>query len=310
MRKGNIKKRERANKLAGQYSDFFYKNIILQLPDIFVEHFDYIYNLYPLLNPTAKSFHVSFIVSEYVKIMIAKYVENGAKLYFYSHGAGGGEIKDTAIFHDTSVSDNYYTWGWKINETEIPGKAYRCYGFKKIYDQQEKKILYDCALAFNALDESDKKFFTPITNYFLSNIDLKKYSRILARPRPTRKWENMKKQLSFLNHKNIILDSGRTKLAVIAAKTKVMITFAWVYPQTSFSECIYVDHPTVCMVIDWDYTTIFEPYYHFLIEQKVFHESVESLVDHLNKVNIDEWWSVLIKNPMYKEFKYKFLREV
>lgn len=310
LKKGDVKKRERANKLAEQYNDFFYKNLILQLPKAFVEQFDYIYNLYPLVNPAKKTFHISFIVSEYVKIMVAKYVENGARLYFYQHGGGGGEIKDRSIFHDSSVSDNYVTWGWKIDETQIPGKAYRCHGFKKRFDSYDNKVLFDCTLAFNLIGESDKVFFKPITDYFFANIDLNKFPRILGRPRPVRKLGGHKAQLDFINHPNVTIDSGKTDMAHIIAHSKILITFKWVWPQTVFTESLYVDHPAIAMVIDLDCSTVFKPYYDFFLEQKVFHDSIESLVEHLNTVEIDKWWNEVMKHPMYKGYKYEFLREV
>ncbi|MBX7046494.1 MAG: hypothetical protein K1X86_11735 [Ignavibacteria bacterium] len=310
LQKGDVNKRERANKLAETYTNNFYKNIILQLPKAFVEHFDHIYNLYPLVNPEKKAFHVSFIVSEYVKILVAKYVEHGAKLLFYQHGGGGGEIKDRSIFHDSSVSDNYVTWGWKIDPNQIPGKAYRCHGFRKRFESYDNEVLYDCTLAFNLIGESDKKFFKPITDYFLANIDLKKYPRILGRPRPVRKLGSLKSQLDFIQHPNVSIDSGKTDMAYIIAHSKILVTFKWVWPQTVFTESAYVDHPAVAMVIDLDCSTVFKPYYDFFLEQKVFHDTIESLVEHLNTVNIDDWWGKIIQHPMYKAYKNEFLRQV
>lgn len=310
LRKGDTKKRERANKLAETYNDFFYKNIILQLPKTFVENFEYIYNLFPLYNPEKKIFHASFIVSEYVKILVAKYVQHGAKLYFYQHGSGAGEIKDRSIFHDSSMSDNYVTWGWIINDTDILGKAYRCYGFQKKYDKLEKTGEYDCTLAFNLIDESDKKFYKPITDYFFSHLDFSKYKKILARPRPVRRMGSLKSQLDFITNEHVTIDAGKVDMANIVASSKIMVTFKWVWPQTVFSESIYVDHPIVAMVIDFDSTTVFKPYYDFFLEQKVYHETIESLVNHLNTVDINKWWSEVIAQPMYKAFKHEFLREV
>lgn len=310
LRKGDTKKRERVNKLAETYDDFFYKNIILLLPKTFVENFDYIYNLFPIYRPEKKIFHVSFIVSEYIKILVAKYVTHGAKLYFYQHGSGAGEIKDRSIFHDSSMADNYVTWGWKINDTDILGKAYRCYGFQKKYEKLEKTGIYDCTLAFNLIHASDKKFYTPITDYFFSHLDFKKYKKVLGRPRPVGRMGNMKSQLDFIKNEHFMIDAGKASIASIVASSKIMITFKWFWPQTVFSECIYVDHPIVAMVIDFDSTTIFKPYYNFFLEQKVYHKTIESLVNHLNTVNIQEWWSKVIQQPMYKAFKHEFLREV
>ena len=306
----NIAKRQRANKLAEEYDDFFYKNLILQLPEILVERFDHIMEEIPLHDPKGKTFHVSILPSEFNTILIAKYVRHGAKLHFYQHGGGGGEINNRAIFHYSSFSDHYVTWGWKINETEIPGKAYRCHGFKNRYNKFGKDFLYDCAFVFTALDEHYKNFFRPITDYIFKNLDFGKYPRVIARPRPLRKWEDSRSQLDFIKHEKIKIDSGKTDMAYIAAKSKIVVTFKWIWPQTIFAECIYVDHPIIAMVADLNCTTIFKPYYDFFVEQKVFHETVESLVDHLNSVDLDKWWSKLTEHPMYISYKHTFVRKV
>lgn len=310
LRKGDTAKRERAIKLAESYDNFFYKNIILQLPKTFVEHFDYILNLYPLINSSKKSFHASFIASEYIKILVAKYVVNGATLSIYQHGGGGGEIKDRSIFHDSSVSDNYVTWGWKIDETNVPGKAYRCYGFEKNYLKEKGEIKYDLALVYTLMDEEYKNIFRPITNYIISNLDFEKYKRVIARPRPQGKFADAKSQLDFIKTDKVIIDRGTSKIASFVASVDLMVTFAYEWPQTVFSECLYVNHPIICMVMKLDITSIFKPYYDFFLEQKVFHETVESMVEHLNTMDKNKWWAELIQQPMYKAFKHEFLRQV
>jgi hypothetical protein len=57
-------------------------------------------------------------------------------------------------------------------------------------------------------------------------------------------------------------------------------------------------------------TNIVKPYYDFLLKQGVIHNNFISLVEHLNKIDLDEWWAALIKEPMYLQFKNEFLRKV
>ena len=97
-------------------------------------------------------------------------------------------------------------------------------------------------------------------------------------------------------------------MAEITAKSRLVIQFN--IPATNFMECLYVDHPTIGLLSNDQPTEIVKPYYSFFTQQGVMHENFESLVDHLNKVDIDEWWGALIKEPMYQQFKNEFLRQV
>ena len=308
FRKGDTSKREKAWQIAERYSDIFYKNVIRRVPKTFVEHFQYQFDLAELHNPAAKVFHISIFLSDFMKILVAKYVENGALLYIYQHGGGAGEVKDRANFHDASMSDKNITWGWKIHDNEVPHKAFRCFKFKKIYEASSHKKTIDVLFAFNVIGEH-ATYYKDFMKNLLDNLSKERYKNIVARPRVLKRWEDAKPQLNFIENKNVTIESGRAKAPALAARTKIVVTFTWWSPQTLFAECCFVNQPVVSFVREVDYTTIFKPYYDFFIEQKAFHESWESLVDHLNNTDLDKWWADLIKHPMYKSYKHTFVRE-
>jgi len=108
----------------------------------------------------------------------------------------------------------------------------------------------------------------------------------------------------------VAIDNGQQSIAAMVKRSKIVLIFTYEWPQTNFSECLYVDHPVVSIVEGLNCTSIFKPYYDFFIEQKVYHESSESLIEHLNTMNIDEWWSNLIRMEEYQAFKHTFLRKV
>lgn len=309
LTKGDTTKRKRALEIAARYSSEFYRRVISELSANVVEHFDTLMEMIPLHSPEKKTFHTSFTNAEFMKLVIAKHVENGSAHYIYQHGGGAGEVYDRAIFHDATMSDKYITWGWKLHDNEIESKAYRCEKFKGIYDTTPNTKEIDCLFAFNVIC-SDGPFYKEFMHNIQVNFDKSKYTNVIARPRVTSKWKDAKKDLSFLDHSFYKIDSGKTKVANLVKRSKIVVTFSWVSPQTLFAECVYVNHPVVSFVKELDKTTIFEPYYDFFIKNKVYHENWDTLVEHLNTTNIDEWWSKLIQTPEYNEFKYKFARNI
>jgi putative transferase (TIGR04331 family) len=308
----NKEKRKKCIEIANDRSDLFIKNLILQLPDLYVEYFDYNYNKISLFQPENKEFHVSLITAPFNKLLIAKYLDHGAKLYYYQHGGGGGEIPDRSIFHDSSYSTNYMTWGWKINDTEIPSKAYRCEGFKRLYAKNTGPKTYDFALVYSLVlnDPIYFNFYKSHTDVILNGIDHTKFKKIIARPRRSNRWKNASSELQFISDKRVKIDSGQSPMTELIYQSKIVVIFTYEWPQTNFSECLYVNHPVISIVEKLNCTSIFKPYYQFFIDKKVFHETSESMVKHLNEVDLIEWWTSVIEEPMYKEFKHTFLRQV
>jgi hypothetical protein len=204
------------------------------------------------------------------------------------------------------------TWGWKINETEIPSKAYRCEGFKKLYSKHTGPRTYDFALVYSLVlnDPIYFNFYKSHTDAILSSIDHTKFKKIIARPRRTNRWKNASSELKFITDSRVKIDSGQSPMTQLIYQSKVVVIFTYEWPQTNFSECLYVNHPVVSIVANMNCTNVFQPYYDFFIENSVFHLTSESLVNHLNTVDIDKWWNELTTKKMYLDFKHLFLREV
>lgn len=104
------------------YSSVFIKNIIKMLPKVYVENFEELLNMIPIYDANRKIFHVSFMENIFIRIMLAKYLENGALLYYYQHGGFYGEYKYHSAHHfEHKISDQYMTWGWKMLKRDYPG---------------------------------------------------------------------------------------------------------------------------------------------------------------------------------------------
>jgi len=56
-------------------------------------------------------------------------------------------------------------------------------------------------------------------------------------------------------------------------------------------------------------TDIVKPYYHYFMEKKVLHTSIESVAGHLNSVRTDLWWDGIKRSEEYIGYKNRFAGE-
>lgn len=301
---GDSRKRRNANDIAERCTDIYIKNIIRLIPQAFIEYFNTLLEGVPLHYPMRKVIHVHNTPSILSNFLIAKYVEQGAKLYWYQHGAYYGELMGhNAHYFEASVSDQFRTWGWKMNSNDVPWKAYRLEKFRINYEKSTEAVIYDAMICFPGFSSRNTTFLQQRSMQLFNNLDPKKYSQILARPRPGK--SNPAKDLMFIEQKNVIKDSGRSDLIPLIKKSVIVIQLSC--PATNFLECLYVDHPTIGILNNEQPTPIIKPYYDFLLQAGVLHEDTRSLVTHLNTVDVREWWGAVVRRPEYKQFKKLFL---
>ena len=289
------------------YTKTFISNIIKYIPKVYIEYFDYLMDKIPLYEPEKKIFHVSMLENLFLRFTIAKYTEYGAKLYYYQHGGFYGEYKyHNAHHYESSIADIFMTWGWKIKENDMPSKAYRIEKFSRNFNYKNKK-LFDLLLVYPSIYSVNEKRFKQISSLFFQNINRDKFAKICARPRPKSTF-NRRGDLNFISNDVNKIDSGFTRLGKLISQSKLVILLF--HPSTTILECLYVDQPVVALLHNKDPSEIIKPYYDYLIEKGVLHNTMGSLLDHLNTTNIDTWWPALLKELTYQQFKHEFLRKV
>jgi len=306
---GDKSRRDKVNQIAERYDDIFLKNVITQLPASIVEHFQSLYDGIKPIWPEKKCFHVHDTKSLYIKMLIAKYTELGARLIWYQHGSFYGEFEgDSAHHFEHSVSDEYRTWGWKIKEKDVPWKAYRLEKFRLKYYEYSVSREYDLLLAFPNIKNHTRKLYKNFTDYLLEHLEPTRYNKILARPRALNKVFSHKSELSFITDDRVDKTTGLSHMAEDMTRCKVILQM--VVPATNFLECIYTDHITVGLLQNDQPTDLIKPYYDFFLEKGVLHEDVESLVAHLNRIDPEKWWASVIADPIYQSYKETYTRKV
>lgn len=308
---GNKKARKRIEQIAGQAESLFIKNVIRQIPRIYVEHFRSLYNSVELYDPGSKTFHIlgNFYLGRR-QLTIARYIEEGARLIWYQNGGYIGEVVSKySRYLSHGVADEYRTWGWRMTEKDRPGKAWY---LEKFRDTHQKKNCsekeYDILLCFPKMTPGEREMLIKNGSIILNHLDKDRYSKIIVRPRlsgsVTGQVESLQKMIAGTEVK---LSSGMTSMADETASARCVIQMS--VPATNFLECIYVDHPTMGVLNNDQPTDIIKPWYKFLEQKGVLHFGPAELTDFLNHIDIEEWWSELISKDGYREFKQNFARQ-
>jgi len=305
---GNTKKRKYVNRLAGQKEDLFEKNVILMLPKILVEHFDSIYRTIPMVEPEKKVFHVQGTFRfTYQQFVIAKYIAAGAKLIWYQDGAFIGEfISKYSRYLAHSVADEYRTWGWKLTEKDVPWKAYPLVKLARKYGKYSGKTAkaYDLMLCYPKFRDNSREYYRELTNQLLSGLNRDNVKNIIARPQPSKGGVKEAYNVDFITDDRVTVSDTSRSMPEEMALSRCVVQMN--VPATNFPECIYVDQPVTGILRNDQPTEIIRPHYEFFLREGVLHHGVEAMTDHLNKINIEEWWKEVISKPEYLAYKREF----
>jgi hypothetical protein len=310
---GDRKARKRVNELACKSDDLFIKNMIRQIPTIFVEHFYSLYNSVQLFDPASKTFHVMGNFSPGRRqLTIARYIEAGSRLVWYQNGAFIGEIVNKySRYLSHSVADDYRTWGWQMTEKDRPGKAWFLEKFRVAYEENSVNVSgkeYDLLLCFPKLSSRVKERLLRDGKKIIRQLDTDLYPGILVRPQPSSTLTGQSEILqSLFSDTRAVLSSGTSSMPAETASARCVVQLS--VPATNFLECIYMDHPTMGILNNDQPTDLVQPWYRFLEQKGVLYSDGDSLAYGLNHMDIEEWWSDLVSTDGYREFKSKFARK-
>jgi putative transferase (TIGR04331 family) len=229
-------------------------------------------------------------------------------LYYYQHGGYYGEYQfHNGHFHESSISDKFITWGWKMLEKDEPGFALKCEKFKRDFWAKKIDPEFDILLVYPVIENKVRKKIQSRSELLLGSLDRNKYKKLCVRPRPTQKL-NRTEDFDFLKNEVNQIDQGFQPIVNLISKSRLVLHFT--YPSTNMMECFYVNQPCVALLENNSPSDIIKPYYDFFIMNGVFHLTMDTLVEHLNKIDLEIWWEEIKNNSVYLDFKKQFINEM
>jgi len=305
---GDTEKRRSVNRLADEKTDIFEKNVIRMLPKILVEYFDGIYQSIPLHEPEKKVFHVQGRFGfSFQQLVIARYITAGAKLIWYQDGAVIGEvISKYSRYLTHGVADEYRTWGWKMTKKDVPWKAYPLISLSRKYNlyRNENDRKYDLMLCYPKFRDDSSEYYAGLTNQLLTGLSNEKEWKIVARPQPSKGSVKRVNRVDFITDERVTVSDTNRSMPEEMALSRCVVQMK--VPATNFPECIYVDQPVTGILRNEQPTDIIKPHYTFFLKSGILHHDMETLIEILNRVNLEEWWAEVIAKPEYKAFKREF----
>lgn len=317
VHKGFLKTRETAKRKlvyekVQQETRVDIQTMLEHLPDYLVEYFSFYLSQVKKHPKSPIAVHYYRLYSLFNKFLVAFWVDKGSRLNIYQHGSGYGEYYKMHI-NETDMSDNFFTWGWSIDEKHKPGPAFPLEKFKQLYDEAklENKNKKDILVCPPVLGTYFRDQIMNSVERLSTHLDQTKYSSILIRPRPKGGGLSYRDEFMRFQNTNIKVDTGlgRNRIAQLVKNARLVIHLQ--SPSTTLLECIYVNHPVMSIIKPSRFvpTDIAVEAYNGLIKVGVLHETAESLVKKLNSItSIDEWWIRTLQTPEYRYFKNTFCK--
>lgn len=280
------------------------RSVIRSLPKIFVEYLPSYLEVMPNLNYSDVIINGTLHGSFEERVFLAHATDRGAKFHYYQDGEDNESIKNSLRFKRTlQLADVYNSFGWVLNSKTVPFGAVRLLQFENKY--KSSSVDFDILIPLVPIEKNNRAYVKSVAKLFFDKIDQNKYGKIGVRPRsPSRRTSLLNPKIDYksLNFpSNIKITKGIGSSAEEVAKSRCVVN--WFTPSTIFLECIFVNHPVFILKPLYPLTETFEPIYEKLKEMKIVHNDVESLCNHLNNINVEEWWAELSGSSEFKEIK-------
>jgi putative transferase (TIGR04331 family) len=303
----NLLKRYRLRRIAKEIDDIYLRNIFLSLPMVYVEYFKDMFDSIEVKNAPLKSFHYEHKQSIFTDFLIAKYRLFGSKIITYQTGAFMGEWENhpNQLFY--SLIDELHTYGWKINEKDIPDRAYRLEEYEIEWNELRKKCIpKNILIVYSTINNNTLTHYKSINDILFKNLNPNILENIIVRPRPISRHIDNSSEAKKLGVPEIIkVDNGKIKMVEAASKAKLVIITS--LPATNLLECIRVNQPVVALNFSQlSFNEEYKNHISNLKELEIIYDDVESLLNFINNLDVNEWWEKVIVDKKYLSFKENY----
>ena len=246
------------------------------------------------------------------KAWAAGKVESGSKLIIGQHGGHYGIGK--WYFneeHEISISDKYFSWGWKdssLPKVTAVGQLKQTPPLSINHADQQRLLMvcltmprysyhmYSTIMSSQYLNYLDDQF--TFVNTLPNSIQKKLTVRLYKKD-----WGWEQKERWNEKHPEIKLDSGQKNIKHLIAQSRIYVS---TYNATTFLESFSMNIPTVIFwnPNHWELRESAKPYFDSLKNVGIFHETPESAANHIVTIwdNVDSWWNDLLTKNAVSNF--------
>jgi len=281
--------------LQNDFEKILSETIFNHIPTLFLESFNEFRNNVKVLNiPTMKYYYTAQALhaNNIFKFFVA---ENLKKISILTHQHGGAYGMDMKLFqeeYEKSISDTYYTWGWKGDKC----KSLPFPNHKSKINQNQDAILfvmnnsprYMYLFQFHAISSFVTGEYLEQAKQFLKTLKTKK---IKLRSYPGKGYNTFLSERLKEENFNITYDDFSKKFDTMLAECKLIVAD---HLTTTWLESLAINKPTV-VFSSKKYTSFRKevlPYIKKLEEAKILFFTPCAAAKHIDEIenNIDIWW--------------------
>ena len=298
------------NEIAQRQEEVFFRNALKFMPSAYVEYHK---SLREKAEKVVRENRPKEIYYEHYQTHLQTLTsfiasEKGAVL----KNIQGGYLREDAGFIDKAKRlerDKIMTYGWKFTEQDEPFYAVRLEEYSQSYTAaaRQKKTI-DALVVYNALDTPEKKKACVDTAQCISeNLDREKYRNVTLRPRGKSRYFSSRLSITQLGIPgNLNVDAGTRPMSKLSAQSRIIVHLE--YPATNFLECIFVKHPVMVVLGEYELGGVSAGFLHEFRRLGVWHENLNDLVQFLNGIQLETWWGEVEISRAFNEFRETFAR--
>ncbi len=251
-----------------------------------------------------------YAYDELFKIYLSKIKEKKIPIYIGQHGNNYFTSINTNYLTEFNSCDKFISWGVKGADKIVPGFNFNTINRQTNYTKKGNLLIVCGAIGTGQLPINRNNQDEKSVNTVLHLVKRLKINKNFLKIRPHSTHFDSYNGYYYRNYfKKLNINRNLLKKNIFKLIKKSRVVF-FNYDSTGLLENLSLNIPTVCFWND-TYSHINDQYigkYKKLVEGKILFESLDDLIDHLNKYwdNIDDWWLSSKTQNAIKDFNKNF----